>query len=172
MIGHSAERATGKDAMEAVYWHAHLSHHIKKVAADTPYTNLYRITCIMPPNVNISSPPSVITSTTTISTTCAGGITSNMRMGGDNIPQYIPPWQEVILGCWRKGIGYWCPDNYMMGYGTNQHNNQLIWYIRGIKAVGPAHSTALGDEITGDDISCCGGGFWVMIHNNILCYEV
>ena len=41
-------------------------------------------------HVNISPPPSAITSTTTISTICAGGITSDMRMGGDNIPQYIP----------------------------------------------------------------------------------
>ena len=86
MAGHSVERATGKEAMEAVYWHVHLSHQIKKVAADTPYTNLNKITFIMPPNVNISPPPLVITSTTTISTTCAGGITSDMRMGGDNIP--------------------------------------------------------------------------------------
>ena len=38
MIGHSVERATGDEAMEAVYGHAHLSHQIKKVATDTPYT--------------------------------------------------------------------------------------------------------------------------------------
>jgi len=105
MIGHSIERATVKEAMEAVYWHAHLSHHIKKVAADTSYTNLYRITCIMPPNVNISPPPLVITSTTTISTTCAGGITSDMRMGGDNIPQYIPTIRRGDFGMLEEG--YW-----------------------------------------------------------------
>ena len=90
MAGHSVERATGKEAVEAVYWHVHLSHQIKKVAADTPYTNLYIITFVMQPNVNISPPPLVITSTTTISTTCAGGITSGMRLGSNNIPQYIP----------------------------------------------------------------------------------
>jgi len=66
MIGHFVERATGDEAMEAVYGHAHLSHQIKKVATDTPYTNLYRITSIMPSNVNISPPPLVNTSTTTI----------------------------------------------------------------------------------------------------------
>jgi hypothetical protein len=105
MIGHSVERATGEEAVEAVYWHAHLSHQIKKVAANTPYTNLYIITCIMPPNVNISPPPSVITSTTTIWTTFAGGITSDMRMGGDNIPQYIPTIGGGDFGMLEEG--YW-----------------------------------------------------------------
>ena len=125
-----------KEAVEAVYWHAHLSHQIKKVAADTPYTNLYRITCIMPPNVNIGPPPSVITSTTTISTTCAGGTTSDMRIGGDNIPQYTPTIGGGDFRDVEKGVGYWCPGNGEMRYGTNQHNNQLIYYIRGIKQWG------------------------------------
>ena len=66
MIGHFVERATGDEAMEAVYGRAHLSHQIKKVATDTPYTNLYRITSIMSSNVIISPPPLVNTSTITI----------------------------------------------------------------------------------------------------------
>ena len=66
MIGHSIERATGEESEEAVDGHAHLSHQIKKVATDTPYTNLYRIMFIVTSDVNISPPPLVITSTTTI----------------------------------------------------------------------------------------------------------
>ena len=69
------------------------------------------------------------------------------------------PLEEVILGCLRKHVGYWCTDSYEKRYGSNQHNNQLIYYIRDIKVVRPAHSSALGDQITGEDISCCGGGF-------------
>ena len=46
-------------------------------------------------------PPEVDTSKTTISTTCAGTITSDMRMGGDNIPQYTPIYAEGFQGCWR-----------------------------------------------------------------------
>ena len=69
------------------------------------------------------------------------------------------PLEEVILGCLRKHVGYWCTDSYEKRYGSNQHNNQLIYYIRDIKVVRPAHSCALGDQITGDDISCCGGVF-------------
>ena len=69
-------------------------------------------------------------------------------------------------------VGYWCTDNSKMRYGSNQHNNQLIYYIRDIKVEGPAHPSALYDQISGVDISCFGGGFEVMIHNNILCYEV
>ena len=42
---------------------------------------------------------------------------------------------------------------------NNQHNSQLIYYIRDIKVVRPAHSCALDDQITGKDISCSGGGF-------------
>ena len=90
MIGHSVERATGEEAVGAVDGRAHNSHHIEEVVANTPYTYPYRITCIMPSNVNINPLPLVITRTTTISTTCAGTITSDMRMGGDNIPQYTP----------------------------------------------------------------------------------
>jgi len=58
--------------------------------------------------------------------------------------------------CWI----YWCPEDSEMRHGSNQHNNQLIYYIRDIKVVGPAHSSALDDLITGEDISCCGGVFW------------
>ena len=58
-------------------------------------------------------------------------------------------------------VGYWwCPEDSEMRHGSNQHNNQLIYYIRDIKVVGPAHSSALDDLITGEDISCCGGVFW------------
>ena len=49
-------------------------------------------------------------------------------------------------------VGYWCTDNSKMRYGSNQHNNQLIYYIRDIKVVGPAHSSALDDLITGEDM--------------------
>ena len=90
MIGHSVERATGEEAVGAVDGRAHNSHHIEEVAADTPYTYPNRITFTMPLDDDIHQPPLVITSTTTISTTCAGGIIFDMRMGGDNIPQYTP----------------------------------------------------------------------------------
>ena len=80
---------------------------------------------------------------------------------------YLPS-EEVILGCWRKDIGHWCPDNYEMRYGTNQHNNQPIYYMRNIKEVGPAHTSALGDQISGDAYHVVEEGFEVMIHNNIL----
>ena len=66
MIGHSVERATGDEAMEAVYGHAHLSHKVGEVAADTSYTNPSRITFIMPPDDDINPPPLVNSSTTTI----------------------------------------------------------------------------------------------------------
>jgi len=69
------------------------------------------------------------------------------------------PSEEVILGFRRKHVGYWCTDGYEEKYGSNQHNNQLIYYIRDIKVVRPAHSCALGDQITGKGIPCCGGGF-------------
>jgi len=64
-------------------------------------------------------------------------------------------------------VGYWwCPEDSEMRHGSNQHNNQLIYYIRDIKVVGPAHSSALDDLITGEDISCIVEGcFGVMIHN-------
>ena len=82
-----------------------------------------------------------------------------MRMGGDNIPQYTYTIGGGDFWMLRKHVGYWCPDDSEMRYGYNQHNNQLIYYIRDIKVVRTAHSCALGDQITGDDISCCGGGF-------------
>ena len=47
----------------------------------------------------------------------------------------------------------WCTDDSEMRYGSNQHNNQIIYYIRDIKVVGPVHSSALDDQITGEDIS-------------------
>ena len=72
----------------------------------------------------------------------------------------------------RKHVGYWCTDDYEMMYGSSQHNNQLIYYIRDIKVVGPAHSSALGDQITGEANHVAEGGFEVMIHNNIICYAV
>jgi len=85
---------------------------------------------------------------------------------------YLPS-EEVILGCLRKHVGYWCPDDSKMRYGTNQHNNQLIYYIRDMKVVGPAHPSALGDKITqARTYACCGGGFEEMIHNNIQWDEV
>ena len=52
MIGHSVERATGEEDVEAVRACSYLSHQIEKVVIDTPYTNLCRITFIMPPNAN------------------------------------------------------------------------------------------------------------------------
>jgi hypothetical protein len=55
-----------------------------------------------------------------------------------------------------------------MRYGTNQHNNQPIYYMRNIKEVGPAHTSALGDQISGDAYHVVEEGFEVMIHNNIL----
>ena len=61
MIGHSVERATGEEAVGAVDGRAHNSHHIEEVVANTPYTYPYRITCIMPSNVNINPLPLVIT---------------------------------------------------------------------------------------------------------------
>ena len=66
MIGHSVERATGEEAMEAADGRAHLSHQIEEVAADTSYTNPNRITFIMPPDDDINPPPLVNSSTTTI----------------------------------------------------------------------------------------------------------
>ena len=101
MIGHSVKRTTGEEAVEAVYGHAHLnlSHQIEKVATDTPYTNPDRITFTMPSNFYINPPPLVNTSATTISTICAGGITSDMIIDSDNIPQYIPIIGGGDLGC-------------------------------------------------------------------------
>ena len=56
-------------------------------------------------------------------------------------------------------VEYWCTDDSEMRYGSNQHNNQLIYYIRDIKVVGSAHPSALDEQITREDISYCGGGF-------------
>jgi len=64
------------------------------------------------------------------------------------------------LGMLGSIVGYWCTDDSEMRDGPNQHNNQLIYYSRDIKVMGPAHSSALDDLITGEDISCCGGVFW------------
>jgi len=89
VCGHSIERTTGEEGMEAVYGCAHISHQIKKVPTDTSYTHLYRITTTIPSNVNINPPPLVDMSITTIWTICAGGNTYDMSIGGDNIPQYI-----------------------------------------------------------------------------------
>ena len=152
MIGHSVERATGEEAVGAVDGRAHNSHHIEEVVANTPYIYPYRITCIMPSNVNINPLPLVITRKTTISTTCAGTITSDMRMGGDNIPQYTPIYEERFQGCWRMLVGYWFTDGSEMKFGPNQHNNQLIYYIRDIKVLGVAQSYAVDDKISGVDI--------------------
>ena len=69
-------------------------------------------------------------------------------------------------------VGYWCTDNSKMRYGSNQHNNQLIYYIRDIKVLGAAHSYALDDQILGVDICMLRRGFEEMIHNNVLCDEV
>ena len=66
MIGHSVKRTTDEEAVEAVDGRAHMSHQIEKVATDTSYTNPNRITFIMPPDDDISPPPLVYTSTTTI----------------------------------------------------------------------------------------------------------
>ena len=62
-----------------------------------------------------------------------------------------------VGGCSR--ILYWFNDGSEMKFGPNQHNNQLIYYIRDIKVEGPAHPSALYDQISGVDISCFGGGF-------------
>ena len=52
-----------------------------------------------------------------------------------------------------KHAGYWCTDDSEMKFGPNQHNNQLIiYYIRDIKVLGAAHSYALDDQISGEDI--------------------
>ena len=56
-------------------------------------------------------------------------------------------------------VGYSFTDGSEMKFGPNQHNNQLIYYIRDIKVEGPAHPSALYDQISGVDISCFGGGF-------------
>ena len=56
-----------------------------------------------------------------------------------------------------------------MRNGTNQCNNQLIYYIRDMKVVGPAHPSALGDKITqARTYHVVEGCFEVMIHSNIL----
>ena len=72
-----------------------------------------------------------------------------MRMGGGIIPQYthnIP--SEEGFG------GYWCPEDSEMRHGSNQHNNQLIYYIRDIKVMRQAHSYAIDDQILGVDYVC------------------
>ena len=109
MIGHSVKGTTGEEAVEAVGSRAHMSHQIEKVATDTSYTNTDRITFTMPSNVYINPPPLVNTSTTTISTICAGGITSDMIFDSDNIPQYIP----IIGGGDLRGFG-----GSMLGIGA------------------------------------------------------
>ena len=58
----------------------------------------------------------------------------------------------------EDAVGYWFTDGSEMKFGPNQHNNQLIYYIRDIKVEGPAHPSALYDQISGVDISCFGGG--------------
>ena len=69
-------------------------------------------------------------------------------------------------------VGYSFTDGSEMKFGPNQHNNQLIYYIRDIKVLGAAHSYALDDQISGWTYVCYGGGFEEMIHNNILSGEV
>ena len=98
MIGHSVKRTTGEEAVEAVDGRAHMSHQIEKVATDNSYTYPNRITFTMPSDDDIHPPPLVNTSTTTIYTTCAGGSTSDIRMGGDNIPQYTHTIEGGDLG--------------------------------------------------------------------------
>ena len=49
---------------------------------------------------------------------------------------------------------YWCTDDSKMRYGSNQHNNQLIYYIRDIKVMRQAHSYAIDDQILGVDYVC------------------
>ena len=43
-------------------------------------------------------------------------------------------------------------DGSEMKFGPNQHNNQLIYYIRDIKVLGAAHSYAVDDQISGVDM--------------------
>ena len=49
---------------------------------------------------------------------------------------------------------------YEKRYGSNQHNNQLIYYIRDIKVLGAAHSYSLDDQISGAafGVSCSDSG--------------
>jgi len=49
-------------------------------------------------------------------------------------------------------VGYSFTDGSEMKFGPNQHNNQLIYYIRDIKVLGVAQSYAVDDKISGVDI--------------------
>jgi len=52
----------------------------------------------------------------------------------------------------EDAVGYWFTDGSEMKFGPNQHNNQLIYYIRDIKVLGVAQSYAVDDKISGVDI--------------------